>query len=141
MAERLGQEIPPSLAYNSKGELTKNPREALEGAFMVWGGHKGSGLAIVVQLLGVLAGSPATPPNLAEFGMLIVAIKADLFRPLEEFKREVDEYAATVRSSTPLPGQPPLRMPFDRSAEVRAKAVERGEIEIEDTLVEALRKL
>ena len=141
MAKRLGKEISPNLAYNKHGEMTTNPQEALEGAFAVWGGHKGSGLAICVQLLGALAGSPASPPNLAEFGFLIIAIKPDLFRPIEEFKEQVDQYSETLRSSKPLPGQPPLRMPFKRSADERAKALSRGYIEVDETVVSSLKKL
>src|SRR5271170_3990502 len=101
MAKRLGKDIPPNLAFNKKGEPTTSPQEALDGAFAVWGGHKGSGLAMAVQLLGVVAGSPAMPPNLAEFGFVIIAVKADIFRPLDEFKGQVDEYAKTVRASAP----------------------------------------
>lgn len=141
MAQRLGQQIPPNMAYNSSGELTLDPTEALGGAFTVWGGHKGSGLAICVQLLGVLAGSPAMPPNLKDFGFLIVAIKPDLFRPLEEFKNEIEGYGEMMRNSAPLPGQGALRMPFERSNAQRAKVIERGYIEIDEELVAALRKL
>jgi LDH2 family malate/lactate/ureidoglycolate dehydrogenase len=129
------------MAYNSSGELTLDPAEALDGAFTVWGGHKGSGLAICVQLLGVLAGSPAMPPNLKDFGFLIVAIKPDLLRPLEEFKSEIEGYGETIRNSAPLPGEGPLRMPFERSNAQRAKVIERGYIEIDEELVAALRKL
>jgi len=139
MAQRLGKDIPPNMAYNNKGELTTSPQEALAGAFTVWGGHKGSGLAIAVQLLGVLAGSPAMPPNLADFGFLIIAIKPDMFRPIEEFKAEVQSYAETIRSSTPLPGQPPLRMPFDRSNEKRAAGFRSGYMEIEEKIIEKLK--
>jgi len=141
MAQRLGQQIPPNMAYNASGELTLDPAEALDGAFTVWGGHKGSGLAICVQLLGVLAGSPAMPPNLKDFGFLIVAIKPDLFRPLEEFKSEIEGYGEIMRNSAPLPGQGPLRMPFERSNAQRAKVIERGYIEIDEHLVAALRQL
>src|SRR5271170_1555234 len=112
MAQRLGKDIGPNLAYKN-GEMTTNPQEALEGAFAMWGGHKGSGLAICVQLLGVLAGSPAGPPNLAEFGFLVIAIRPDLFRPSEEFKESVDEYAKSIRSSKPVPGNSPLRILFE----------------------------
>jgi LDH2 family malate/lactate/ureidoglycolate dehydrogenase len=141
MAQRLGKDIGPNLAYNKNGEMTTNPQEALEGAFAVWGGHKGSGLAICVQLLGALAGSPASPPNLAEFGFLVIAIKPDLFRPIEEFKEQVDGYAKSLRSSKPLPGQSPLRMPFERSADDRAKALSRGYIELDETVVSSLKNL
>lgn len=141
MAQRLGQEIPANMAYNDRGELTVDPTEALGGAFTVWGGHKGSGLAVCVQLLGVLAGSPAMPPNLKDFGFLVVAIQPDLFRPLEEFKKEVEGYRERMRESKSLPGEGPLRMPFERSNKQRKQVIERDWIEINEDIVKALKKL
>jgi delta1-piperideine-2-carboxylate reductase len=141
MAQRLSQQIPPNMAYNNKGELTLDPTEALGGAFTVWGGHKGSGLAVCVQLLGVLAGSPAMPPNLKDFGFLVVVIKPDLFRPLAEFKKEVEGYGERMKGSKTLPGEGPLRMPFERSDRQREQVVERGWIEIDEDIVKALEKL
>ncbi|RFU34257.1 hypothetical protein B7463_g2060, partial [Scytalidium lignicola] len=140
LAQRLGKELPPNSAYNSTGQVTVNPLEALEGAIAVWGGHRGSGLALAVQLLGVLAGSPALPSNLEDFGFLIIAINPAIFRPLDEFKREIDEYAAQMRASPSLAGDQ-LRMPFDRSTALRRERQGSGELEVEDQVIEMLRKL
>jgi LDH2 family malate/lactate/ureidoglycolate dehydrogenase len=74
MHHRLGTPLPPGVAFDVEGNPTRDPAAALAGAFAPWGGHKGSGLAIVVHLLGMLAGSPVIPPDLAQFGFLIVAI-------------------------------------------------------------------
>ena len=63
LADALGQQLPEGVAFDAAGSPTRDPVAALEGAFAAWGGHKGSGLGIVVQLLGVLAGSPAIPPR------------------------------------------------------------------------------
>ena len=141
LAQRLGEKLPPDVAFNNKGEPTTNPAEALAGALAVWGGHKGTGLAIAVQLLGVLAGSPAMPPELEDFGYLIIAVNPAAFRPIEEFKREIDSYAKTMRESTPRPGQPPLRMPFERSNEQRKKNVASGDIDVPQEVVDRLKAL
>jgi hypothetical protein len=68
LARRLGQLLPAGVAFDSDGQPTRDPAAALAGAFAAWGGHKGSGLGIVVQLLGIMAGSPPIPPDLAGFG-------------------------------------------------------------------------
>ena len=127
LAKRTGRELPHDSAFNSDGEYSVNPHEVLEGALAVWGGARGSGLAIAVQLLGVVAGSPAFPPNLEDFGFLIMLINPAMFRPLDEYKREIDEYASKMRESPSLPGKPALRMPFERSNATRAKTREAGE--------------
>ncbi|OQV10527.1 hypothetical protein CLAIMM_14512 [Cladophialophora immunda] len=141
LAQRLGEPLPPDSAYDSAGRVTRDPIEALQGAIAVWGGHRGSGLAITVQLLGALAGSPALPGNLEEFGFLIIAINPAMFRPIDEFKAEIDAYSAKLRQSPPLPGKGPLRMPYERSAAVRARAVESGEFEVQDEIVDMLRRM
>ena len=43
----------------------------------------------VVQLLGVLAGSPIQPPELAEFGFVIIAMRPDLMMPEQEYREKV----------------------------------------------------
>jgi delta1-piperideine-2-carboxylate reductase len=141
LAKRLGRDLPPDTAFNNHGETTMNPQEVLEGALAVWGGPRGSGLAIAVQLLGVVAGSPALPPNLEDFGFLIMLINPAMFRPLEEYKREIDEYCAKMKESPSLPGRPVLRMPFERSNGLRVRQREAGEFEVEDAIVEKLKAL
>lgn len=141
LAKRLGRELPPDSAFDSKGEVTVDPQEALQGAMAVWGGHRGSGLAIVVQLMGVMAGSPALPPNLEDFGFMIIVVNPAMFRPLEEFKREIDDFSAKMRSSPPLPGGSQLRMPFERSNGLREKNRQSGEIDVEEGVLERLKTL
>jgi delta1-piperideine-2-carboxylate reductase len=141
LAKRLGTELPEGVAYDVGGKETRDPNEALAGAIRVWGGHRGSGLATVVQLMGVLAGSAAMPPDLEGFGFMIVVVDPNVFRPLEEFKAEVDAFVRAMRESPPLPGGEQLRMPFERSNTTRERNREAGEIDVEEEIVEKLRAL
>jgi LDH2 family malate/lactate/ureidoglycolate dehydrogenase len=139
LADRTGQDLPLDSAFNAKGEKTVNPKEALCGALAVWGGHKGSGLAMAVQLLGVLAGSPALTPELARFGYLVIAINPGILRDVNGFKAEVDAFADSIRSSKPLPGQSALRMPFERSEEQRKKTLAEGYVYVDEEVIRALK--
>lgn len=141
LARRLGHELPEGVAFDTSGQPTRDPAAALAGAFATWGGHRGSGLAIVVQLLGILAGSPAIPPELAEFGYLIIAMRPDLMGPAETFREKVSEFADAVRSARPVAGGPPLRMPFDRSRQERRGRIEKGSIDVPDLLVTELTRI
>lgn len=134
LAGRLGQALPEGLAFDGDGRPTREPAAALAGSFAPWGGHKGSGLGIVVQLLGVMAGSPIMPPDLAEFGFLILALRPDLLIPLEEYEARVSEYRDAVRSARPIEGGPPVRMPFDRSAAERRRRLAEDAIEVDDAV-------
>jgi delta1-piperideine-2-carboxylate reductase len=138
LARRLGNGLPDNVAFDRDGRPTRDPAAALAGAFATWGGHKGSGLAIVVQLLGILAGSPAIPPELAGFGYLIVAMRPDLMGPAETFRENVSAFAQAVRSARSVEGGSPVRMPFDRSRRERERRVAGNAIEVPDALVNQL---
>lgn len=141
LARRLGRDLPEGVAFDRGGAPTRDPAAALAGAFAAWGGHKGSGLAIAVQLLGILAGSPPVTPELAGFGYLVVAIRPDLMGPAETFRRNVTAFADAVRSARPVPDSPPVRMPFDRSRQERQKRLAAGAIDVPDTVVSELIRL
>src|SRR3546814_10473515 len=79
-----GQAIPSSWATDKQGRPTTDPKEALAGFLMAIGGHKGYGLALVVDLLaGLLSGAsyltrvsswvdnPEAPQDLGHFFLLI----------------------------------------------------------------------
>ncbi len=138
LARRLGNELPENVAFDPDGSPTRDPVAALAGAFATWGGHKGSGIAIAVQLLGILAGSPAIPEELAGFGYLIVALRPDLMGPAETFRENVSAFATAVRSARPVAGGPPVRMPFDRSRRERQRRLAENAIEVPDVLASQL---
>ena len=134
LAQRLGEQLPDGVAFDAAGRPTRDPASALEGAFAAWGGHKGSGLGIVVQLLGALAGSPAIPPEMAGFGMIVIAIRPDLLTDADEFQRAIAGYAESVRSARAVEGGPAVRMPFDRSRAERRRRLEEDAIDVADAV-------
>jgi LDH2 family malate/lactate/ureidoglycolate dehydrogenase len=138
LARRLGKELPENVAFDRDGRPTRDPVAALAGAFAVWGSHRGSGLAIVVQLLGILAGSPPIPPELAGFGYLIVTMRPDLMGPPETFRENVSAFGDAVRSARPVDAGEPVRMPFDRSRSERVRRLVENAVEIPDVLMNQL---
>ena len=138
LSQRLGTELPPESAFNAGGQPTTNPWEVFEGAMAPWGGYKGSGLATMVQLFGVLAGSPAFPPALEQFGFSVIAIDPSNFRTIGEYKKEVDVYREKFKESPPIQGGPPLRLPFERGAKLRQDILDVGEFELYDSVYDLL---
>ncbi|GHC78101.1 Ldh family oxidoreductase [Limoniibacter endophyticus] len=134
LAKRLGRPLPDGTAFGPDGRPTTDPETALAGAFTPWGGHRGSGLALVVHLLGMLAGSPMMPGELEGFGYLAIAVKPDLLTPLDAFKREVAAYSELVRETRPADPNDPVRMPFDRSRADRDAQKSMNFIEIPDPI-------
>lgn len=53
IAARLGQQLPPGYAVDGDGMPTLEPQVVLEsGALLTFGGHKGSAIALLIELLG-----------------------------------------------------------------------------------------
>ena len=141
LAGQLGKQIPEGVAFDRDGRPTRDPAAALAGAFAAWGGHKGSGLGVVVQLLGALAGGPAIPGELSAFGMIVIAIRPDLLTSADDFARSVASYAESVRGARPIAGETAVRMPFDRSRAERKRRLSEDAIEVDDTIHSTLQKL
>jgi LDH2 family malate/lactate/ureidoglycolate dehydrogenase len=141
LAQRLGRELPPGVAYDASGQVTTDPAQALSGAFTAWGGHKGSGLGVSVQLLGMLAGSPVFPKPLEDFGFFVLALQPDLLTPGDEFAAKVSEFSEAMRTTRPADEDVPVRMPFERSAARRAAQLAAGGFDVDPSVLNAVRAL
>lgn len=140
LAGRLGTSLPEGSAYDSEGNPTTDPLKALQGALTSWGGHKGSGLGIMVQLLGIVAGSAEPTPPLSDFGYLVLAFDPSVLQPLDRVKSYANDLSRSIRETKMLPDQDPARMPHERSSHNRRRAKEQGLLSIEDKVIEQLRK-
>ena len=138
LKQRLGELLPEGLAFDSQGEPTRDPAAALKGAFTVWGGHKGSGLAMVVQLLGMMAGQATAPVSLRDCGFFVLVVNPALFGSAEDFQQRVSEYADSMRATRPVKPDEPVRVPFDRSIVERKKRLAANAIEVPELIYEAL---
>ena len=82
LRERLGELLPEGVAIGPGGEPTRDPALARRGALLPFGGYKGFGLALMMQALGVLAGSG---PSDERLGYLFIAFRPDLLGPADVF--------------------------------------------------------
>lgn len=139
LARRLGLPLPPGVAFDPEGNPTTDPSAALDGAIAVWGGHRGSGLAMSVQLLGMLAGQVNSRVTLGDCGFFIFVVDPGLFGDAEGFRRSVDAFADELRLTRPIDPASPVRVPFERSAAERERRRAAGVIEVDDLVVKTLR--
>jgi delta1-piperideine-2-carboxylate reductase len=137
---RMGEQIPEGTALDKAGEPTRDPLAALSGAILAWGGHRGSGLSIAVQLLGMLCNTPAIPVGLKEMGFLFIAIDPSLLMPIDQFKERAAELAEAIHGAAPVAGGGPVRLPFERSAGERRRRIKEG-VEVPDVVYQALVRL
>lgn len=135
---RLNEPLPEGTAFDSSGRPTRDPVAATTGAFTVWGGHKGSGLALVVQLLGMMAGAAADPPGLTDCGFFVLAVDPAALTPADDFRRRVTDYADSVRATRPVEGGASVRVPFDRSLAERSRRLTQDSIGVPEQIYRSL---
>lgn len=132
LMQTKGEPLPTGVAVDKQGRLTLDPAAALEGAFLPWGGQRGSALSIAVQLLGVLAGSRTVIGETADFGLFFVLIDPERIAPGGAFKKAVSALRETIASNRPISDGQPVRVPGDGSQQRRERAIRRGTIPLDD---------
>ena len=139
--KKLGLKIPEGVAISKDGITTTDPEEALEGAVLPFGEYKGSGLGIIIQLLGgAFVGAEVREFPRIKRGMIFIAMQCDLFTPKEQFLTDVSMYISEVRNSRVRPGFTEVLLPGEPEDRLRLKAQHEG-IEIEDLLYDELQRL
>jgi LDH2 family malate/lactate/ureidoglycolate dehydrogenase len=138
LRERMGQTLPEGVALDQAGAPTTDPALARLGALLPFGGHKGFGLALMVQALGLLSGAALDLEG--DNGFLFVVFKPDLLMPLDGFKREVTALIDRVKATPRQAGVDEIRIPSERAFRNRARALREG-IEIDGAVHEALVRL
>jgi L-2-hydroxycarboxylate dehydrogenase (NAD+) len=107
LAAKNGEKIPADWALDVDGNPTDDPIKALEGTINPLGGHKGFGLALVVDILsGLLTGSAFAGDTKAlndatEFsrcGCFLAAINPEFFLSREEYEGNIDYLVDRVKA-------------------------------------------
>ena len=120
-ALQKGEPIPDTWATDRHGKRTTDPKAALDGFLLPFGGYKGYGLALVVDLLaGVLSGAayldhvnswlddPEKPGNLGHFFLLI---DARALGSTEWLAQRMADFEAIVHGTPRADPTVPVRLP------------------------------
>jgi L-2-hydroxycarboxylate dehydrogenase (NAD+) len=135
VAARLGKSIPPGWALDEFAQSTDDPRVAQKarrllplGGSRESGSHKGYGLAILVEILcGVLTGTlTALNADQDPRGHFFGAIRVDTFRPLAEFKQDMDRLIHELKTTPPVEGQSRVYVAGEIEFETEEERAERG---------------
>lgn len=138
MHQRVGEKLRPGIAYDEEGKPTTDPDEAMRGTFSVRDGPLGTGLSIMVQLMGVVAGAPALPSAEDGFGFVITLFSPKLFGSFETYKSRIDDYVELYNTAPRKNGHGSPRIPFARSFHTRQMTRERGTFEVYEQIVQDL---
>jgi L-2-hydroxycarboxylate dehydrogenase (NAD+) len=124
-AERRNESIPDGVAFDRDGNATTDPTEALKGAIKAFGGHKGSGLALMVEILtGPLLGTTiyGDENEGKNNGNLIIAINPCALGEPEEFQNRVDTLIERIKTGRLASGSRQISLPGERgNSETQSK--------------------
>jgi ureidoglycolate dehydrogenase (NAD+) len=122
-ARRRGEILPLDWVIGRDGKPITDPARADEGAMLPCGGHKGSGLAILIHLLTgglsetTIGGEPThehPDPQRRGQGALFMALDPEWFGSREGFASMVERQIGFVHDATPIPGKPAPVYPGER---------------------------
>lgn len=144
--EREGKEIPLGWASDYDGTPTTDPSKAY--ALTPVANHKGYGLAVMVDALSTLFSGAAFGSNIGLFsklqpentGFFLMLIDPEKFMPLDDFKRNADEYIRMMKASRKAPGVEEIFMPGELEFRAFDRFLESG-IEVSEALQAELAEL
>lgn len=132
--EREGLKMPLDWALTPEGHETDDPSAAMAGALLGIGQYKGSGLAMMTDVItGVVAGggfglTPYSNPAKQDVSHTFIAIDIDWFMPVSEFKARMDEFVQMVKSAKKRPGVDEIFVPGEidhiRETQYRAEGAQ-----------------
>jgi len=143
-AQAEGTELPAAWGFQDRdGNPTSDPATALAGIVPAIGGYKGTGLAMITNLLaGVLSGSAHTSAvEVGKRGQFFVFMDPDVVHPegREAYFDAVEDLVAQVRAVDVLPGQQ-VFLPGEPEELRRQERLAAGVIRYPASVVDGLRK-
>jgi LDH2 family malate/lactate/ureidoglycolate dehydrogenase len=127
--------IPDGVMLDGNGKPTNDFnvfRGPPRGVFLPFGGYKGSGIALVTEILGgILTGNGLgsdwwTRGAHGVNGVFLQAIAVEEFQPLKQFFDKIDQLVALVKSKKPAPGHEEIFLPGERARRTEAKQLREG---------------
>jgi len=122
------------VAIDQHGHMTTDPAQALLGAALPFGGHKGFALSIAMTAFGILAGAG---DDVDQSGYFLLAFKPELFMPLPQFKTQLDQALDAIRHTPRHDESQTIRIPSEQSFKNYEHALLNG-IEIDRWVYEEL---
>jgi hydroxycarboxylate dehydrogenase B len=116
------------------------------GVFLPFGGHKGSGVALITEILGGLLSGNGLAKHWWDKGghgingVFLEAIAVEEFQPLDEFLDRVDELISFVKSRKTAPGFKEILLPGEQSMQNEARQIKEG-VEIDQATWRELKQV
>jgi LDH2 family malate/lactate/ureidoglycolate dehydrogenase len=131
-----GEALPPGWAADRDGLPTTDPKAALDGFLLPVGGHKGYGLAVMVDLLaGLLSGAAylthvqawdKNPEAAQNLGHVFILIDTAKLGPAAWLKERMEDFRRILTETPPTDPAAPVMAPGDREFASKTRALREG---------------
>lgn len=141
--------IPHGVMLDGHGNPTndfKSFRGPPRGVFLPFGGYKGSGVALVTEVMGGILSKNGLGREWWDKGghgvngLFLQALSVEEFQPLDHFLEKVDELVSFIKSTTPAPGFDEILVPGEKARKTEARQLREG-VEIDEVTWTQLRQL
>lgn len=134
--KREGKELPPGVALDEEGNETRSPAEGMKGGLLSMGEHKGSGMALMVELMaGALTGSRVGTVVDGGWGGTYILIRPGAFLgDDEQVSARGGELLIALNESRPRSGFENVYYPGQQSQERRKNHLKSGSIALPSIL-------
>jgi LDH2 family malate/lactate/ureidoglycolate dehydrogenase len=135
VAKANGDQLPENIIITKDGKPSTDPEDFYNGgALLPAAGTKGSGLGIIAELMGGAMLGAAI-----EYNWLLILIRVDAFRTMQEYQGAAKEFVNEVRESTPVNPDEKVILPGERETTLARKAKADGVV-ISDGVWQAIKE-
>lgn len=139
VAKNEKQPIKEGVAIDDEGNPTTDAEKAMVGGLLPIAGHKGSGLAFIVELLaGALTGSRVGYSVPGGWGSFYILIDPTLFRKLDDFKHDIEVAIQELKNAPKMKGFNEIYFAGEQSYKKMKEALKKDEVEVSDVLYKSL---
>jgi len=148
-AEKEGKQLPSGWLIDKNGNPTTDPADYLKGGILIpFGGYKGYGLAMMVELFGaVLSGAATTkdvhawnadPEACGNVGHFFMAIDISKLGGVDAYSSRTEALIDEIKSAKKADGVDTIYYPGEIEQKKMAACLERGYVEIADDTMAAV---
>lgn len=150
LASQKKEQIPEGWALDEEGQMTTDPARALQGSLLPFGGPKGYGIILAVDILcGILTGSSFGPyviPASRDVsgpqgtGHFFLSLDIRKFMPLDSFESRLNHMVEEIKNCPLAPGVTKILVPGELEFMAEKERLAEG-IPVDDVLMSRIREL
>lgn len=148
LAGQLGETIPEGWAVDVNGEPTTDPEAALAGSVLPFGGPKGYGIALMIEVMAAMFSGASSGPEIGDLydhldrpqgvGAFFTLHDVAAFQPLDQFGQRMERLFEAIKHSGPENRE--VLIPGELEARAARRNQEQG-IAVPQTVIAELEKL